>query len=76
MHRLKQLKKTLKPIFKRIMTFFWIFIIVYNLFNFIACLVVFVITKDTVYITSFLEISVLISIGISGLVEVKKDGNY
>lgn len=73
---MKKIITFLKKITPTIMQYIWILIIVYNTANFIICLIAFAITSNQVYITNLLEISMLIAVGITGLMaSLKKTRN-
>lgn len=67
---MKKIITFLKKITPTIMQYIWILIIVYNTANFIICLIAFAITSNQVYITNLLEISMLITVGIVGLIKI------
>ena len=72
MSKLKFVYKRMKQLLPYVARFFWILLVVYNLLSFIVCVIAFALTQNNIYVSNIMEIAMMISIGICGLLENRK----
>lgn len=66
MKKIIELLKKLLPIFMRCI---WILIVVFNSASFMISFIAFALTSNQTYVSNVLELSMLMAIGITGLIE-------